>query len=124
MHYTPRTIAFLCEILHPHQVVDPAHVQKIHNRMFESGHPTYKSFAVTGEGAVLSNPMAQPGAVSSASFLADRFQFREELSGLTTDEFAERVQEVTGMAVGLLGVQIFTAHVVTVRTLVNPRNFR
>lgn len=124
MLYTPRTIAFLCELMHPPGVPDPAPVQRIHNRLFQSPSPRYRSFTVTGEGAVLSNPMTQPGAVSSAAFLADRLQFREELTGMTTDEFAQRVVEITEMAVGELRLQLFTAQVVTVRTLVNPRHFR
>ena len=123
MGYTPRTIAFLCELLHPPAVADPAPIQRIHNRLFTSGTPYYTSFNVTGEGALLSNPMTQPGAVSSAAFLGDRFQFREELSGLTTDEFVQRVEELTSMAVAEKNIQIFTAQVVTIRTLVNPRHY-
>jgi hypothetical protein len=124
MSYTPRTIAFLCELLHPPAVPDPAPIQRIHNELFQGPNPAYRSFTVTGEGAVLSNPMTQPGAVSSAAFLHDRIQFREELSGLTTDEFCQRVEELTTRLVPERGIQIFTTQVVTVRTLVNPRNFR
>ena len=123
MYYTPRTIAFLTELLHPPVVPDPAPIQRIHNRLFESTAPSYRSFNVTGDGAVLSNPMTQPGAVSSASFLADRFQFREELTGLTTDEFVRRAEEITAMAMAERNVQIFTAQVVTIRTLVNPKHY-
>ena len=124
MSYTPRTIAFLCELLHPPTVPEPGPIQRVHNELFQGPAPAYKSFTVTGEGAVLSNPMTQPGAVSSAAFLHDRIQFREELSGLTLDEFCERVQEITARTVPERNVQIFTAQVVTVRTLVNPRHFR
>jgi hypothetical protein len=124
MHYEPRTIAFLTEVLHPPVATDPRLVQRVHNRMFEGGDPLYKSFTVAAESAVLSNPTSQPGAVSSAAVLPDRIQFREELSGLTTDEFVTRVLEVTRELVQARQIQIITAHVVTVRTLINPQNFR
>jgi len=122
--YTPRTIAFVCELFHPPQDSDPAPIQKVHNRMFESGEPAYSSFAVTPAGAVLSNPATRPGASSSASFLADRIQFREELSSLTFDEFAKRVRKITEEVTELRRIQIFTAQQVTIRTLVNPRSYR
>ena len=124
MSYTPRTIAFLCDLVHPPQTPDTHAVQRLHNAQFESGSPLYNSFNVTHEGAVLSNPMPTPGATSSVSFLADRIRFREELSGLTMDDFGERVLSVTRDAVERLGLQLFTAQQVTVRTLVNPRHFK
>ena len=124
MQYEPRTIAFLCELLHPPLVPDPTPIQKIHNRMFEAGTPLYKSFAVTGQGATLSNPVSQPGAASSVNFLGDRIQFREELSGLTMDEFAARVREIAQGVAELRRLQIFTAQQVTIRSLINPKNFR
>ncbi|MEW6072206.1 MAG: hypothetical protein AB1726_06355 [Planctomycetota bacterium] len=124
MRYEPRTIAFLCELLHPPLAPDPAPIQRIHNRMFQAGTPLYKSFAVTGQGSVLSNPAAQPGAVSTAAVLGDRLQFREELSGLTVDEFATRVREIATAVADLRHIPVFPAQIVTIRTLINPRNFR
>ena len=67
MAYTPRTIAFLCELLHPPVMVDQGAIQKVHNQLFQSGSPAYGSFNVTPEGAFLSNPVMQPGAASSAA---------------------------------------------------------
>jgi hypothetical protein len=124
MIYTPRTIALVCELFHPPVQPDPSPIQRLHNQMFQSGDPLYSSFAVTPAGAVLSNPVTQPGANSYAAFLPDRFQFREELSGLTHDGFAARVKRVSEDVSRLCGIQIFTAEQVTVRTLVNPRNFK
>lgn len=124
MIYTPRTIALVCELYHPPQQPDPAPIQRFHNAMFESGDPFYSSFSVTPAGAVLSNPVSQPGANSYAAFLPDRFQFREELSGLTHDGFAARVKRVSQDVSKLCGIQSFIAEQVTVRTLVNPRNFK
>jgi hypothetical protein len=124
MHYTPRTIAFGCELLHLPLAPEPLALQKVHNRMFEGGAPLYRNFAVTGDAVVLSNPGSQPQAVSSAGFLKDRFQFREELTGLTTEEFVRRVGETSQLVCQARGVQIFTAQIVTIRTLVNPRHFK
>ncbi len=124
MHYQPRTIAFHCELLHPAVQPDVAAIQRLHNRLFQSGEPAYRNFAVTHEGAVLSNPVARPGAASHAAFLADRFRFAEEHTALTVEDFAERVHAIASNVVQEVGIQVFTAQVVTVRTLVNPRHFR
>lgn len=123
MPYDPRTIAFLCELVHPPQTPDPRAIQRLHNALFASGDPLYKSFHVTHEGATLSNPVSNPGASSSVQFAADRIRFREELSGLTAEEFARRVVDIAAQAVELTGLQLFTAQQVTVRSLVNPRHF-
>lgn len=124
MLYTPRTIALITDLYHPPLQADAAPIQKIHNRMFESGDPAYSSFAVTPQGALLSNPVHQPGASSIAAFLPDRFQFREELSSLTYDGFATRVRQVAEQVCALRHIQLFTAQQVTVRTLINPRHFK
>ncbi len=124
MRYAPRSIAFLCEVLHPPQVPDPASVQRVHNRMFSEGTPPlYGSFHATPQGIVLSNAQTQPGAVSSATFLADRVQFREELTGITAEDFVARLETTTGLQLEETPVPVFTAVGVTVRTLVNPRSF-
>lgn len=124
MHYEPRTIAFLCELIHPPSPPDPSAIQKIHNGMFESPPPLYQSFAVTPQGATLSNPVSQPGAFSSVAFLQDRMQFREELSEMTIDSFGERVRQIAAAVGEQRQIPIFPAQVVTIRSLINPRNFR
>ena len=124
MLYNPRTIALISELFHPPMSPDPAPIQRVHNQMFQSGDPAYSCFAVTPMGAVLSNPVAQPGASSQVAFLPDRFQFREELSSLTTDGFAQRVKSIAAQVSELRSIQVFTAQQVTVRTLVNPRTFK
>lgn len=124
MHYQPRTIAFHSELLHPALQPDVGAIQRLHNRLFQAGEPTYRNFAVTHEGAVLSNPVARPGAASHAVFLGDRFRFAEDHTGMTVEDFSERVGSISAAVVELVGIQVFTAQVVTVRTLVNPRHFR
>jgi len=124
VHYAPRTIAFQSEVFHPLVEADPHRLQRLHNEQFQGLAPAYTDFALLPSGAMLSNPVTRPGAVSSASFTQDRIVFREELSHLTVDEFARRVRTLTEAACAALGVQVLTAHQVTLRTLVNPRNYR
>ena len=124
MKYPLRTIALQCDLFHPPMEPSPVHVQRVHNELFQTPDPAYKSFSFAPSGAVLSNPVSRPGEVSTAAFLADRFQFREELTSLTVDEFAERVRTISERVARLSPVQVFTAQQVTVRTLVNPRHFK
>ena len=121
MHYAPRTISFLCDLHHPPRTLDARPAQRLHNEMFESGEPLYKSFHVTHEGAVLSNPVQRADAGSSVSFLANRISFREEMTGLGVEDFAGLVRGVTQRASELLNLMHVTAQQVTVRTLLNPK---
>ena len=123
MRYTPRTIGLAAELLHPPAQTDPGLVQRVHNQLFEGGSPTYSSFQVTPAGPVLSNPVTQPGAASQAVFLADRVQFREDLTSLTVEDFGHRVREIATAWAELRGLSLYLAQQVTLRTLVNPRNF-
>lgn len=123
MDYEPRTIAYLSELVHPPQPPDPRPIQRLHNRLFESGAPTYATFAVTPVGPVLANPVKQPGAASQVAFLADRLQFREELGGLTPESFGERILGIAREAAVLREVSLFTAHQVVLRSLVSPRHW-
>lgn len=120
--YDPRTIALFTELLHPPRQPAPDPIQRLHDELFRSGARTYHSFSVTPLGPFLSNPSSQRGAVSQAAFLGDRFQFREELTALTVEDFARRVREVASRAAELCGVQLFTGQRVTIRCLVNPRH--
>lgn len=124
MHYTPRTISFLAELLHPPMVADPAAVQRIHNRLFQEKHPIYGSFTVRQDGALLSNPALQPGTDSSVLFLGDRILFKEENSGLSLDEFIQRLERMLALVIEEKAIQVFTGQAITVRSLVNPKHFR
>ena len=123
MHYAPRTIALITELFHPPIPPDPAPVQRVHNQLFQAGNSPYQGFVVTPQGPVLSNPATRPGATSMAAFLGDRFQFREEFSSLTVEDFALRTRFVAELVAAQTGVQVFTSQQVVVRTLLNPRHF-
>jgi hypothetical protein len=122
-HYAPRTIAFQSEILHPLVEADPARLQRLHNHLFEAGHPPYSDFSVLQDGVLFSNPASRPGAISSVAISGERLLFREELTAMTVDEFAARVRRMSEQVCELLGIQVLTAHQVTLRTLANPRHF-
>ena len=123
MDYQPRTVAYLCDLLHPPKEPDIRPIQRLHNRMFEAGTPTYATFAVTPLGPVLANPAPRPGAVSQAAFLPDRMQFREELGDSTEESFAYLVRDVASAAAPLREVSLFTGQQVTLRSLINPRHY-
>jgi hypothetical protein len=124
MPLEPRTIAYACELHHLPQALDPLPLQRLHNRLYQSGLPPYPNFSLAGDAVVLSKPASQPQALSQLTVQRDRFVFREELSELTTEEFMERVVGLAEEVARARGVQIFTSQVVTVRTLVNLRHFK
>jgi len=123
MHYAPRTIALLAELVHQPLAPDPTAIQKIHNDLFQAGNPAYQNFQSAPQGSVLSNPATRPNAASTAEFLADRMRFREELTAVTQEDFATRVTELSIRAAEARGIPQFTGMAVVVRTLINPRNY-
>src|SRR5690606_9282552 len=74
-------------------------------------------------GAALSNPPQQANMVSTVMFLPDRVQVREEVSGISREEFQDRVARLSGLAFEVLHVQQFLLQNFIVRSLVNARNF-
>lgn len=121
MSYPTRTIALLCELLHPPVAPDPRPIQKLHNEMFEGGQPAYAGFQVSPQGPVLSNPVATPGGVSQVAFLADRLQFREERGSLTHETFAAQVRDIAERVAPSRGVPLYSGQQIVLRSLVNPR---
>jgi hypothetical protein len=122
--YPTRTIAHICELFHPPQQPPTEAIQKLHNRYFEDGNPPYSSFAVTPVGPVLSNPIMRPGALSQVAFLADRIQFREELGMLACEDFGARVAQIALDAASATGIQHFPGQQVTIRSLINPKQYK
>ncbi len=122
MHYTPRTVAFHTDLVHPPMASDPTPIQRVHNRLFATAAPLYRNFHVTPQGAVLANPQTAAGMVSQVAFLPDRVRFVEESTGLTIDEFAARIGRIIALVSEERPYALFAAQQVTVRTLVNPRH--
>lgn len=124
MHYQPRTIALLTEVVHPPLAPDPRVVQRLHNETYQAGPPPWASFTVGESGPSLSNPATHPGHVSQATFLPDRLLVREEQSAVTVEEFAERTAHLAARYAAERSIGVFLAQVVTLRTLVNARHQR
>lgn len=124
MSYDPRTIAFVAEILFPPMQLRAEQVQGVHNALFRQPALCYQSFQVAPDGIHLSNLAQTPGQVSVASFLPDRLVLREELRGVTIEDFATRVVNVTQLAFQSLGIPATLARQLCVRSLVTPRNRR
>lgn len=124
MAYDPRTIAFFVELLHPPIQHDARKLQALHGELFTDQKSFYRNFAIVEGGAVYSNPPSMPNANSTACFLPDRVQVREEFTGAALDDACARLERIAGLAVSHMGIQLFTAQQCVVRSLVNPKHFR
>ncbi|MFK7740001.1 MAG: hypothetical protein AB8H80_06720 [Planctomycetota bacterium] len=124
MSYDPRTIAFGAEILYPPQQLRADLVQNVHNALYKQPQLGYQNFQVAQDGIHLSNLPQTPGQISTASFLFDRLVIREELRGVTIEDFATRAVNVATTALQTLGIQASVAQQFVVRSLVAPRHFQ
>lgn len=124
MAYDPRTLAYLSEIIHGPLQHDAVRLQSVYNDLFQDARLGYRNFSLVQGGAMLSNPVAQPTQVSSATFLADRIQIREELTDVTLEDFRARVERLAQLSLAKLGIQVVTAQQVVVRSVIQPRHFQ
>lgn len=117
-----RSIAFVAELVHPPMRHEPKALQAIHAEAFGSAACHYKDFRMIPGGAQLSNNVGGlPGTpVSLANVLADRIQIREEQTGLSKDDFAERVRVFSQHALESLSLRLFLVQQFAVRSVVNP----
>lgn len=116
----PRTIAFQAELLFPPIQLRADALQGIHNTLFGKPELRYQNFQVAHDGIHLANVPATPGAVSMATFGADRLIIREELNSTTVDEFATRVVNVSRIGFEALNIPTTVAQQFIVRSLMNP----
>ncbi len=124
MSYDPRTIAFLAEVLFEPIELASDTVQGIHNTLYSRPEISYHNFQVAQDGIHLSNLAEAPGAVSMATFLPDRLVLREELRGITAEEFATRLVNVARISFEALGIASSYCQQFVVRSLVTPRYVR
>jgi len=124
MSYDPRTIAFGAELLHAPQQLRADLAQSVHNTLYQKPAIGYQNFQVAPDGIHLSNLAQAPGQVSTASFAWDRLVLREELRGITVEDFATRVVNVATTAWQTLGITATLAQQFVVRSLIAPRHFR
>ena len=104
MSYDPRTIAFAAEILYPPQQLRADLVQNVHNALYSQPQLGYQNFQVAQDGIHLSNLPQAPGQVSMASFRFDRLILREEMRGVTIEDFATRAVNVATTALKTLNI--------------------
>ncbi len=124
MTYDPRTIAFAAELVYPPQQLRADLVQNVHNALYRQPQLGYQNFQVAHDGIHLSNLPQAPGQVSTASFLFDRLVLREEMRGVTVEDFATRAVNVATTAMQTLSIPTTLAQQFVVRSLVAPRHFQ
>jgi len=123
MDYPMRSIAYLAELVYAPKQYAPADLQRLHSLAFADEKAQYQNFQLIPGGAAMSNPPAQANMVSAVTFLPDRMQIREEMSGISREEFQERVARLSGLAFQVLAIPQILVQNFIVRSLVNARNF-
>ncbi|MBK8974561.1 MAG: hypothetical protein IPM29_01410 [Planctomycetes bacterium] len=121
--YEPRTIALGAELIHAPIQLEVRRVQAIHNELYHRPELSYQNFQVAQDGVHLSNPAAQPGQVSVATFRPDRIMLREEFRDGTIEDFATRLVNVVGTAWRQLHVPQSFVQVLWARSLVSPQHW-
>lgn len=122
MSYDPRTIAYMAELVFPPIELKVQQVQTVHNSLFAKPEIAYQNFQVAQDGIHLSNVPQSPGSISTVTFRPDRMIVREELRGITVEDFATRMVNVAKLGFETLGIVNSIAQQFVVRSLVTPRN--
>ncbi len=123
MDYDLRSIAYVAELLHAPKQHNPVELQKVHAVAFADPKCTYQNFQVTPLGASLFNPSTDNNTVSAVHFLQDRIQIREEMTGISREEFQDRIERIAGYSIEHLAIEQFAFQNFVVRSLVNARYF-
>jgi hypothetical protein len=121
MDYDLRTLAYVAELLHPPKQHSSQDLQKVHSLAFADPKCVYQNFHLIPGGASFFNPPSQPTMVSAAHFLPDRVQIREEMTGISREEFQDRIERVAAYSLEHLGIEQFALQNFVVRSLVNSR---
>lgn len=122
MTHGQRSIAFIAELIHPPAQHTPQALQQLHGQVFGNPVCSYRDFRLVAGGAQFTNHApGLPGApVSMATVMNDRIQIREEQTGASRDDFADRMRAFSQLALSNLGVQMLLVQQFAVRTVVNP----
>jgi len=121
MDYDLRTIAYVAEMLHPPKQHQAPDLQKVHGATISDPKCGYQNFQVIPGGASLFNPPTQAAMVSAVHFLPDRVQIREEMTGISREEFQDRIERIAAYAFQHLGIEQIALQNFVVRSLVNSR---
>jgi len=123
MNYPLRSIAYIAELIHPPANHNAADLQKLHSVAFADQICQYQNFQMLPQGAQMSNPPGQSRSVSCCTFLGDRIQIREEMTGISREDYENRLQRIAFLAMTHLKLQVFIVQQFVVRTLVNSKFF-
>jgi hypothetical protein len=123
MEYDLRSIAYIAELIHAPRQHQAADLQRLHQVAFHDPRCPYQNFQLIPGGATLFNAPNQGGMISSVHVLPDRLQIREEMTGISREDFQERLERLASYSLQYLGVEQYAAQNFVVRSLVNPRNY-
>lgn len=124
INYSMRSIAFITELIHPPMNYQAPDLQKIHSIAFADPECQYQNFQMLPMGAQLSNPPGATKSISSCAFLNDRIQVREEMTGISYEDYTKRLEKLVGLAINHLQVPMFVVSQFIIRTLVNTQQFK
>lgn len=123
MNYPMRSIAFISEMIHAPLIHQAADLQKVHNLTFSDQVCQYKNFQMLPVGAQMSNPPKRHQSISCCTYLNDRIQIREEMTGISREDYENRIQRLADIVMDNLNIQAFHVQQFVVRTLINPRHY-
>lgn len=123
MDYDLRSIAYVAELVHPLKQHNPAELQRVHGLAFTDPKCGWQNFQVTPGGATFFNPPTSPNFSSFVHFLPDRLHLREQMTGISREEFQDRLHQIAAFAIEHLGIGPFAMQNFVVQSLVNPRHF-
>lgn len=124
MNYPLRSIAFISEMIHPpvnHQASD---LQKLHSMAFSDEECQYQNFQMLPIGAQMANPPGRQHTISSCTFLNDRIQVREEMTGISREDYETRLLKLAQLSMNHLNIPMFIVSQYIIRALVNTRYFQ
>jgi hypothetical protein len=123
MNYPMRSIAYLTEIIHPPISHQASNLQKLHSLAFADPECQYQNFQMLPAGAQMSNPAGRNRSISCCNFLNDRIQIREEMTGISREDYELRLQKLAELSLNHLKIPMFMVQQFVVRSLINTRNF-
>jgi hypothetical protein len=122
MHFEDRLIHFSTELIHP-----PVHhkipvLQKLYYELSQT-RAAYQSSDFTTPVQYRFYSRQPPNAQSVAIFLPDRVTLVEEWVDIPLSDFLEKVREVASRGLSLLGMPLFMAQTVTLRSTFSLTHF-
>jgi len=125
LSYDPRSIAFICELIHFPMQHDTGDLREVYNRLGKINPNWYMNFNVDpnqgGAQLVTMRPGTPQAQVSAVTLMPDRIQVQEEMTDLTLESFIERMVTVADTCAEVLNIQQYNVQQCIIRSLVTPR---